>query len=176
MYANLFGDFVKGPDLQAYRPEIQAGIRLHRQIDHYIDHHPEVQALMHDLHAELPRISGIAVDLYFDHLLARQWADYHAEDFERFVSRFFTHPVQRSDYPKPEFWMVLDKMREGDWIGNYRYHHGLEFACRGLSRRISFPNALYTAPEVFLAHEERITRCFHTFMDDAQLFFAKAES
>lgn len=176
MYANLFGDFVKGSDLQAYSPEIQYGIRLHRKIDHYIDHHPKVQALMHELHEELPRISGIAVDLYFDHLLARHWSEYHSQELEEFVTQFFAYPVDRSAYPKEEFWLVLDTMRDGNWIVNYRHHHGLEFACRGLSRRISFPNALYTAPEVFLIHEKKIEQCFRLYMKDAQDFFAATDT
>lgn len=176
MYANLFGDFVKGSDLQAFRPEIQFGIRLHRKIDDYIDRHPKVQELMHQLHDELPRISGIAIDLYFDHLLARNWSDYHPVPLESFVDNFYRHPVNRSDYPKEEFWFVLDKMHEGNWILNYRYHHGLEFACRGLSRRISFPNELYKGPEIFLEHQVEIEKCFRTYMEDARDFFAAAEA
>ena len=40
MYANLFGDFVKGKDLSMYSPQVQKGILLHRKIDDYIDNHP----------------------------------------------------------------------------------------------------------------------------------------
>jgi acyl carrier protein phosphodiesterase len=176
MYANLFGDFVKGKEWESMRPEIRYGILLHRKIDNYIDHHPQVQALMHTLYDELPKISGIAVDLYFDHLLARNWSDYHPLPLEDFVEKFFAHPVDRADYPKDEFWFVMDKIHEGDWILNYRFHHGLEFACYGLSRRISFPNVLHKAPTVFLAHEAEIERCFRSFMEDALLFFAKEDS
>jgi acyl carrier protein phosphodiesterase len=42
MHANLYGDFVKGKDLSQFDSTIQTGIRLHRKIDSYIDHHPDV--------------------------------------------------------------------------------------------------------------------------------------
>ena len=50
MYYNLFGDFVKGSDLSRFPIKIQEGIRLHREIDHYIDHHPYVRKLLHKLY------------------------------------------------------------------------------------------------------------------------------
>ena len=49
MHANLFGDYVKGSDLSTYSKPVQEGIRLHRQIDSYIDHHPDVLKLMHTI-------------------------------------------------------------------------------------------------------------------------------
>ena len=33
------------------------------------DNHPEVKYLLRNLYPYLPKISGIAIDLYFDHLL-----------------------------------------------------------------------------------------------------------
>jgi len=69
MNANLYGDFVKGRDYSKYPLIIQGGITLHREIDDFIDHHPLVLELLHELYAPLPKVAGIAIDLYFDHLL-----------------------------------------------------------------------------------------------------------
>src|SRR5690554_7679267 len=69
MLANLFGDFVKGKDY-TYLPQIiQDGVGLHRQIDDFVDRHPLVSELRLKLYKELPKIAGIAIDLFFDHLL-----------------------------------------------------------------------------------------------------------
>ncbi len=69
MLNNLFGDFVKGKDISRYPIEIQQGITLHRKIDNFIDRHPLVLELSHKLFADLPKVSAIAIDLFFDHLL-----------------------------------------------------------------------------------------------------------
>ena len=45
MYANLHGDFVRGKDFSHLPEKLQEGIRLHRMIDDYIDHHPVVLEL-----------------------------------------------------------------------------------------------------------------------------------
>lgn len=176
MYANLFGDFVKGSNLSAYSESVQKGIRLHRSIDHYIDHHPAVTDLQHALHSELPRISGIATDLYFDHLLARDWSDFHPLPLEQFVDGFFNFPIEKSHLPNAEFWQVLKIMEAGSWIVNYQTLKGLEFACSGLSRRISFENNLDTAPQVFERHREHIESAFNTYMKDARLFFGSTRT
>ena len=64
-------------------------------------------------------------------------------------------------------------MKHDDWLYNYQFHEGLEFASRGLSRRISFENSLYKAPEVYLEHEDAIESTFNIFMDDAIPYFKR---
>ena len=66
MVANLFGDFCKGKSYLSYPLQTQKGVLLHREIDSYIDNHVEVVAVRKRLHSILPKVSGIAIDLYFD--------------------------------------------------------------------------------------------------------------
>jgi acyl carrier protein phosphodiesterase len=95
MYANLFGDFVKGKDLSAFSPVVQSGIVLHRSIDFYIDQHPEVRKLMHILYPVLPKVTGIAIDLYFDHCLAKNWKSYHAKSYKDFLDEFYAYQPEK---------------------------------------------------------------------------------
>ena len=64
-------------------------------------------------------------------------------------------------------------MKEDNWLENYKYAHGLEFACKGLSRRISFSNRLHTAPEIFTNFRPEIKQTFDDFMTDAIPYFKK---
>ena len=86
MIANLFGDSVKGKKYLNYSVKIQEGILLHRKIDSYIDNHPSVKELRLNLYKDLPKVAGVAIDLYFDHLLAIHWDQYHEKPFEIFYS------------------------------------------------------------------------------------------
>lgn len=171
MHANLFGEYVKGSDYSQYPDWVQRGIRLHRTIDHFIDHHPKVVELIRFLYTDLPRVAGIAIDLYFDHLLAKNWERFHPLPLEHFIDQFYSYLPEHSVFDKQEFWFVLEKMKEGNWLINYRNMDGLRFACTGLSRRISFENSLATAPDVFLQFSERIEETFGLYMEDARIFF-----
>ena len=172
MYANLFGDFVKGKNYTQYSEKVQFGVHLHRTIDDYIDNHPAVLELLHKLYEPLPKVAGIAIDLMFDHLLAKNWNDYHDVPLEEFLDNFHMYDINLDQYDKPQFSFVVDKMREHKWMYHYKTTFGLTKACEGLSKRISFPNVLHKGAQVFEIHEANIEKTFREFMDDAIPFYA----
>lgn len=167
MHANLFGDFVRGKDLDEYEPIVKHGILLHRQIDSYIDHHPVIKNLLHELYPDLPKIAGVAIDLYFDHLLAKNWEKFHSKPLEDYTEAFYNYKINEDYYPNEMFHFVLMRLKKGKWLDQYEEFEGLVRACQGVSRRISFPNMLKHAGDVFLTHEELITSTFYDFMDEA---------
>jgi acyl carrier protein phosphodiesterase len=173
MYANLFGDYVKGSDLDQYPPKVKQGLILHRQIDQFIDHHPDVVVLMRSLYAELPKVTGIAIDLFFDHLLARNWTEFHPGSLDDFLNKFYQYNPKYFDGYSPEFQEFVVQLKMNKWISHYPTRFGLEKMSEGVSRRISFPNSLHTAPVVFDQHEEAITICFQSFMQDARQHFSR---
>ncbi len=179
MVANLFGDFVKGKDY-SYLPEIvQQGVLLHRQIDDFIDRHPSVTQLRLKLYKELPKIAGIAIDLYFDHLLAKNWSEFHPKTLNQFVDDFLDYAMlsQNLKFNKPPFEYpenfrnLLNALYHHDLLKKYVHIDGLTLSSRGLSRRISFENNLDTAAEVYLVFEEEIESVFRIYMEDAKLKF-----
>lgn len=167
MLANLFGDFVKGKDLSGYSAKVREGIVLHRAIDNYIDTHPAVLELLHELYAQLPKVAGIAVDLYFDHLLAKNWNRYHPQPLEEFLDQFYESiDVTHDDY-SPSFRNMIGHLVRVNWISYYPTTDGLDKACNGVSSRLSFPNELKNGLRVFRKHKERITAVFERYMTDA---------
>ena len=81
MLGGWLGDFVKGPLTGAriahLTPGIVRGIVRHRQIDVFCDAHPRVQTSIGRLGPDLRRTGGIAIDVCYDHFLARHWQRYH---------------------------------------------------------------------------------------------------
>lgn len=171
MYANLQGDYIKGKDFSMYAEIVQEGVVLHRTIDNFIDTHPAVRELLHELYPHLPKISGIAVDLYFDHLLAKNWKQFHPMPLRQFIDEFYAFKPKFSDDFSPEFNFMLSKMKEFDWLYQYQFLDGLQKACTGLSRRISFENNLHEAATVYQKKEKEIERAFQLFMQDALPFY-----
>ena len=173
MYPNLYGDFVKGSDLSSYPERIQKGILLHRKIDDYIDRHSIILELARFLYPKLPKITGIAIDLYFDHLLAIHWDKYHSTPLMTFIERFNSIEEDRFLFENEHFWMVMDKMKAGEWLKHSESMYGLTKSCEGVSRLISFENELSKAPKIFIEHQDRIEKTFFDFMEEAVPFFKK---
>lgn len=175
MMANLYGDFVKGKDYSHLPVIVQEGVLLHREIDDYIDHHPDITALRLKLYKELPKVAGIAIDLYMDHCLAKSWRKYHALDLSDFLNTFFHYALKKknqefknSHFKYPEnFIKLLNTIHSQQWIENYKNIEGLSFAASGLSKRISFVNNLHEAPAFYLKHEKDIDAVFSIYMNDA---------
>lgn len=176
MLYNLYGDFVKGSHLAHLPPKVESGIRLHREIDFYIDTHPLTLELMHALHSDLPKVSGIAIDLFFDHLLAKNWMNFHSKPLNVFLEEFYTSIDLEKEYFSADFKQMITKLIEYNWIEQYSHISGLEKACIGVSKRLSFPNTLLLGRPIFEKTEEKITQTFQQFMSEACEHFSSWNS
>lgn len=86
---NFIADSVKGKKFDRYPKRIAQGIQLHRQIDHYTDHHPVVKQSIQRLRSKYKRYSGVIVDLYYDHFLAANWQDYSDQPLLSYTHEFY---------------------------------------------------------------------------------------
>ena len=175
MMANLYGDFFKGSHYEVLPEIVEEGVHLHREIDSFIDHHPITRAVLKPLYDLLPKIAPIALDLYFDHLLAKHWSTYHTKQLEEFVADFFefalnpknqTFEENNFEYPT-EYLQLLNIIHSSHWLTRYAKIEGLEFACAGLSQRINFENNLHEGPTIFTENESIIAASFHQYMQEA---------
>lgn len=170
--ANLFGDSVKGTHLEKYPDFVQQGIRLHREIDNYIDHHPKVMELIRIIRPDLPKIASVAVDLYFDHLLAKNWKDWHTTPLQEFLDDVHSNlqKLDREVYTD-DFNFFIGRLCELKWMNAYSSEYGLDKMCNGVSRRISFDNELKNGLAVFHKYETKIVTAFNEYMTDANEHF-----
>lgn len=171
MYANLFGDFVKGPNLNAYNPIVKEGIQLHRQIDSYIGNHADVKELSKHLSPELPKVAPIAIDIYFDHFLAVNWQQFHTEKLTDFLEVFYNFQINKDDYSNETFDRLIVTMKERRWLSQYTELYSVDKACTFLSNRLSFPNALVNGQSVLENNYKEIERVFFSYMKDAVNYF-----
>ena len=70
----MLGDFTRGAIDPALPAGVRQGIALHRTIDSFTDHHAELIALRARFVPPFRRYAGILIDIWFDHLLARDFA------------------------------------------------------------------------------------------------------
>jgi acyl carrier protein phosphodiesterase len=171
MYANLFGDYVKGSNLSAYPLLIQKGIKLHRSIDFFIDNHQEVKRLKKEMYTALPKVAGVAVDLLFDHLLAKNWRKFSNQDYQEYLEDFYKYQSTLLDFYPTEFHVFIDNLKTYRWMNVYHQEYGLIKLSEGLSKKISFENKLKNLPDFYRSNIPLISEVFNVFMDDALTFF-----
>ena len=69
-------DSVKGNHYLYFEKEIQKGVLLHRFIDSFTDFHPTYRKSKHRLHTKYGHYSGVIMDIFYDHFLAKNWTKY----------------------------------------------------------------------------------------------------
>ncbi len=70
----MLGDFVRGGIDPQLPSGVRQGIALHRAIDTFTDTHEEIRALRALFEPPYRRYAGILIDIWFDHLLACDFA------------------------------------------------------------------------------------------------------
>lgn len=144
MLGALLGDFAFGSSgLERFGRVEHAEILLHRRIDRRTDTHPAVL----DLRARFPdgrrRYAGIVLDVYFDHLLARDWTRWSARDpwtavpLDAFTARVYTLLRDRFDELPPRLQAIAPRMAAQDWLGGYRQRGNVDLAVARIATRLS---------------------------------------
>ena len=170
----LMGDFVKGLLPAGLPPALASGVALHRAIDSFADRHPAFAASRARISATRRRVGGVLVDLFYDHLLARDWADYGAGSLDDYTAGLYaTLQRYRGILPEPAE-AVANRMQANDWLASYRDAAAVGRAIDLMAiHRLRRPNALTGGIEEFLADAQGFAADFRTFLPDA-LAFAKA--
>ena len=134
----LLADFHRGPIAAALPREIAAAIALHRAIDGHTDRHPVIAEAKALFAPGLRRYAGVALDLYFDHCLVRDWDRHAATPFDAFVGATYARLAAGLDaeYVPDRMRRMAHAMRADDWLGAYRDFDGVERALARLNHAI----------------------------------------
>lgn len=144
----LLGDFVKSTLNQppaGMTPGMVSGIRLHRQIDSYLDRHPVFLRSRQRVSARYRRASGIMIDVFYDHFLARHWSQFYREPLESFCTRIYSLLDEHAEILPPKLAQIRLPMREHNWLVSYRSLTSIHTALNRMSTRLTRPDLLYGA-------------------------------
>jgi acyl carrier protein phosphodiesterase len=172
MFGSLIGDFVRGRIDPGLPPAVRAGVALHRAIDVYTDGHAEVSSARALFVPPLRRYAGILIDVWFDHLLARDWSAYGDGALEDF-SRRVREVIDASSKLVPERMRgFVTYLRAHDLPAAYRDTAMIGDVLRGMSQRLSRENPLAEALPVLVALDVPLARHFRAFFPELQSFAA----
>lgn len=137
MVGAILGDFVKADAVDAFAPTLANEIRLHWRVDAFTDSHEIVHALKRRFAAEDRRFAGIVLDLYFDHLLARDWTRYSDISLAEFSGRVYAGFARWRDLLPERARIVCDAMSAQDWLGRYGDADAMGKAVSRVAARLS---------------------------------------
>lgn len=148
MVGNFIGDFVKGKNVRArFEPDIAKGIEFHRAIDYFTDLHPTVKLSKNRLRPKYRHYSGIIVDIFYDHFLARNWDQYGEVPLTDYAANVYRLMQEYKAILPEEVNQLLPYMSRGNWLVNYARLEGIEKALSGMSRRTTYESRMNEAIE-----------------------------
>ena len=167
-------DSVPGRQLLTYPVAVQAGIRAHRAIDTFTDQHPVVRRSTARLRqAGYGKYAGVVADMFFDHLLARDFAAYSAERLPAFTARVYgVLAAHESLFPAP-VQRFFPHLVQHNWLLSYAQPAGLARALHGLSRRATAGAVMATAGEELTRHDTEYLADFQEFFPALQAVAAE---
>ena len=135
MIGNFIADSIKGSKYSSYPAEIQKGILLHRQIDTTTDAHPAFRQSTKRLHKNYGHYSGIIVDIFYDHFLAKNWSEYSDIPLADYIQSFYKLLRDNFEILPANIQKIAPIMMEGNWLLIYVELEGIDRVLAGMNRR-----------------------------------------
>jgi acyl carrier protein phosphodiesterase len=165
---NLLGDRYKGNSFEQLSAEAQKGIRMHRFIDNFMDQHGAVKALKAKISNSLPKVSGIALDVFFDYLLASEWQRFHRNELDLFLNSFFESIQGPIEKVPIEHTLWIDGLNKNRYIHQYKQFESVVAISEHLHRKLKFKTEIYRSPIIFSTFESEIRDVFEEYIKDAR--------
>ena len=163
-------DGVRGKQYENFPIDIQKGIVLHRAIDTFTDAHPLFRQSTKKLHSRYHHYSGVIVDMYYDHFLAKNWTNYHSENLTNYAANFYQSLTDNFQLLTPKTQNLLPYMVEYNWLVNYQSIPGLERILSQMDHRTKNQSLMRFATEELVAHYDEFEAEFSLFYNEVQQF------
>ncbi len=166
---NLLGDFARGVDQSALSPAVLAGLKNHRAVDRFTDNHSGIVKIKKCFSPGRRRFAGIALDVYFDHLLMNHWQDFDHRNVNDVITEFYSRmDAGQRLMPGNEMRRVTSRIVTYDWFRSYRDLDSVAEALDRIAMRIRFPNAFSNSIEDLRRHEDLILEVFFDFFPELE--------
>ena len=171
LLGNLLGDFVKGNPNGKFPEPVVSGIKLHRFVDTLTDHHATLSDIKPLFTGHRRRFCAIALDMFWDHCLAKQWQDYHPDSLEHFCQNAEQKIKHEMGLLEPgaiptRFITISEHMWQGRWLESYRDLNNIELALTRMSTRSIRMDPLKSCFPVLEHHYEVLMAVFRQLYPD----------
>ena len=166
---NLLGDFARGVNADLLPEPVRAGLLNHRAVDRFTDSHPLVLEMKQCFSRQRRRFAGIALDIYFDHLLLHNWDRFEQRPLDELIGAFYQRMTAgQALMPGTDMQRVTRRMVDYDWFGSYRELDAIAESLDRVAARIRFSNRFDNAIEDLQRNQQLIEQGFLEFYPDLQ--------
>lgn len=170
---NFLGDFIKGtPEslAETLPADLLHGIMMHRHVDVFTDAHPAFKEGKTLLKKENRRFSGIVLDIFTDHFLARNWKDYATETLSAYNEKVNKNLREHWEYFPEDAREVAQSMYEHEWFQTYLEVEGVEYVLQRLGSRKAAFHPIRASFSDFTEHYGEYEKLSHKLLKDAVQF------
>jgi len=175
---NYVGDFVKGmltdERTADWDPDYVTGLKLHRFIDFFTDHHEIVREATHHAALTQGKLAGIVIDIYFDYFLAKHFDRFWPEPLFLYTRDIYALLQRNIDLVPQEATQMVSAMIKQDWLSSYATLEGVDLTFSRLSRRAPFlaplRNAMWELKENEAFYRDKFFAFFPELQKESEQF------
>ncbi len=163
MLGNLLPDFIKGNVHRKFPPEVIQGMMNHRTVDLLTDSSAIVSASKKLISEPRSRLSGVIIDVVYDHFLYRNWKLYSKTDVHEFITTAYDNLLRHGVEIPQRAELIIEKLIQENWLGAYGTMEGIDGTFKRMSKRLRSENMLDSAVEELEAHYTALNAHFLEF-------------
>jgi acyl carrier protein phosphodiesterase len=169
---NLLGDLVKGKEVASLNHELKLGIDRHYTIDTFTDTHETVKVSKRRMGKDHARFSGVLIDVFYDHFLAKNWASYSPMALSDFTAEIYsTFQLYPGEIPA-EAQEIIRYMIKEDWLTSYQNLAGITDTLKRIEHRIKRRSGrqinLLQSMEILEQEYVKLEQDFQSFFPELQ--------
>jgi len=172
----VIGDWIKGPLPGTLPDDLARGVALHRAIDSFAERHPAFRASRARVSPTRRRYAGVLVDIFYDHLLALNWATHHDQPLKEYSASVYDQIAGRMPQIPETAHRAMTFMAAEDWFVSYAGLDGIATVLARMSRHARRPNPLAGGEKEFIDHAAGFAEDYAAWLDDAQRFASQSWS
>jgi acyl carrier protein phosphodiesterase len=161
---NFMADSIRGNAYENFPDEIKKGILLHRSIDSFTDMHPIYRQSKHRLHEKYGHYSGVIMDIFYDHFLAKNWKKYSDKNLEVYADEFYQLLSDNYDLLTEKIQGMMPYMIARNWLVSYASISGLEMILFQMDHRtknrVAMHESIVELQEFYSEFETEFTQFF----------------
>ncbi|NRB60388.1 MAG: DUF479 domain-containing protein [Winogradskyella sp.] len=167
---NFVADGIRGKNYKNYTKELQVGILLHREIDTFTDAHPIFRRSTKRLHNPYRHFSGVIVDIFYDHFLAKNWDQYSEIPLAIYVESFYKVLELHIEILPERFKHLTPIMIKSNWLLSYASVEGIQQVLNGMNRRTKGISKMNEATKELIEFYNEFEADFSEFFKDLMDF------